>query len=368
MQGGHNLFAYAENNPIKYNDPSGMSPDETTYGIWDEEAQECREVSSIEFEMETDEPPPAELGEPPTSVRYRPARRRPPHDRAPVRRRSSPAPPPPVSPPDTTLYVSEGFFYRQWMTAARESENPGNPMWVRGTFMVLGAISGLVALPEEYLVRPLANTPYTVHNAGIGIGEHTGRAYLLSQQGEYAEATVEGLEAFVDFSEGFVSAASVAAPMTARGGTAPTGSPTAPAHARGQFNARNISQGGGVNCAECVYNFEASARAGRRVRTQLSGGGARTYLPEHLRRLRSVGSNPTVLRRTFRSREAVVRALQGRPVGTRFSIWANRGGGRVGHVWAGHIDSSGAVRFFEAQTQRGAPRWTGYRSFNVIIH
>jgi hypothetical protein len=65
----------------------------------------------------------------------------------------------------------------------------------------------------EELVRGVLNVPYAVENAGIGIGEHIGRAYLWAQQDEYAEATVDVLQSVVDFSTGFNSAASVAVPV-----------------------------------------------------------------------------------------------------------------------------------------------------------
>jgi RHS repeat-associated protein len=130
-------------------------------------------------------------------------------------------PPPPVSPPDTTLYVSQGAAYSSYQTAAREVDNPDNPWYVRGTMFVLGVAVTPLALAEEYIARPIANIPYVVHNSGIGIGEHSGRAYLWAQQGEYGEATVEGLHVVKDASTGFVAAASVAAPLASRGASAP---------------------------------------------------------------------------------------------------------------------------------------------------
>jgi hypothetical protein len=86
---------------------------------------------------------------------------------------------------------------------------------------VLGVAVTPLALAEEYIARPIANIPYVVHNSGIGIGEHSGRAYLWAQQGEYGEATVEGLHVVKDASTGFVAAASVAAPLASRGASAP---------------------------------------------------------------------------------------------------------------------------------------------------
>jgi hypothetical protein len=109
--------------------------------------------------------------------------------------------------------VPQGFAYTQYQAAEREFANPDNPLWARGVFFVLGVAAGPFALAEEYIARPIVNIPYTVQNAGIGIGEHLGRAYLWSEQGEYGEATVEVLHSVVNFSSGFNSAATVAVPV-----------------------------------------------------------------------------------------------------------------------------------------------------------
>ena len=45
--------------------------------------------------------------------------------------------------------------------------------------------------------------------------------YLWAQQGEYGEATVEGLHVVKDASTGFVAAPLVAAPLASRGASAP---------------------------------------------------------------------------------------------------------------------------------------------------
>ena len=85
-------------------------------------------------------------------------------------------------------------------------------MGARIGFGVLAVVSAPVAGAEE-LVRGVANVPYAVENAGIGMGEHLGRASLWVQQGEYGEATVDVLSSIVDFSGGFNAAASIAAPV-----------------------------------------------------------------------------------------------------------------------------------------------------------
>jgi hypothetical protein len=123
------------------------------------------------------------------------------------------APPPPVSPTDYTLYVPQGALYSAREDAIREVDNSDNAWYVRSGFFVLGLLATPVALAEEYVARPIMNVPFAVHNAGIGIGEHAGRAYLWSQQGETGEATVEVLEGVVSFSHGFVAAGSVAIPV-----------------------------------------------------------------------------------------------------------------------------------------------------------
>jgi hypothetical protein len=146
-----------------------------------------------------------------------------------------------------------------------------------------------------------------------------------------------------------------------------TASPGAPAASRGAFNARNVAQGGNVNCSECVTNFEASAQAGTRVRVQIPGGNAPAFLSEHMRRLSSVGANPRLLPVTYSNQWGVTSALSKFPPGTRFSVWASRGAGQVGHVFAGQIDATGVVQFIETQVQAQVG-WSGYTSFRIIIH
>jgi hypothetical protein len=78
---------------------------------------------------------------------------------------------------------------------------------------VLGSAATPLALAEEYLARPITNVPFVMHNAGIGIGEHAGRAYLWAQQDEYGEATLEGLHVVQDTSQGIVAGLSVGMPV-----------------------------------------------------------------------------------------------------------------------------------------------------------
>jgi len=149
-------------------------------------------------------------------------------------------PPPPVSAPDQTLYVPEGFVHAQFRAAHQEAANPDNSLAARAGMFALGTLAFPLAMAEEYIVRPIANIPYTVHNAGRSIGEHTARAVLFARQGETGEATVEGLHAIQSFSEGFVAAGSVAAPLASR---AAGGANVA--RNTGQQNAHNIVYKGG---------------------------------------------------------------------------------------------------------------------------
>lgn len=215
---GVNLYRYARNDPVLVTDPTG------TQGIWDEEQQVCR---------------PEEFGDAdvaimvsgtPSGVAVVPKKR--PHPPVPPSASSTSreiSAPPAVSPTDYTLYVPQGFLYTQRQEAVREVENPDNPWYVRGGMFVLGSLVTPLALAEEYIVRPTMNIPFVVHNAGIGIGEHIGRAYLWQQQGETGEAVVESLEAIENFSVGFVTLGLVAEPFAARG---PSGSVASAAESR----------------------------------------------------------------------------------------------------------------------------------------
>jgi len=152
-----------------------------------------------------------------------------------------------------------------------------------------------------------------------------------------------------------------------------SGSPNGPAYNRGPFNPRN--QPNPQNCSECVVNFEASARQGGR--TRLTFGDRPTSMPEHMRRLNQVGANPRVISQNgispmaFQDSAAVVNQLQNQNLnpGSRFTIWGNRGTGEVGHVFAGHVDGAGNIRFFETQTNRSTVNWNdGFENFNIILH
>lgn len=208
---GPNLYRYARGSPLVFNDPQGTDPPLANTG----DPTDPRNFVDFESYRVAN---PSQPGDVVHQV-WDEAQRVPTASGGPATPRATEPrgrviePPPPVSPPDTTLYVPQGFAYTQYQAADREWQNPDNPLWARGVFFTLGVLAGPFALAEEYIGRPLANIPYTVHNAGIGIGEHAGRAYLWSQQDEYGEATLEGLHVVRDASTGFVAAASVAAPV-----------------------------------------------------------------------------------------------------------------------------------------------------------
>jgi RHS repeat-associated protein len=119
---------------------------------------------------------------------------------------------PPLSPTTTTL--EQGYLYERYQEAKRAADNPNNSWFQRIVSGGLAIVSSPVALAEEYLVRQPVNQ---FVNAGTRAGEHAARAYLLSQQGETAEAFVEGLNATVNASVGFVTGASLAAPAAGAG-------------------------------------------------------------------------------------------------------------------------------------------------------
>ena len=95
-----------------------------------------------------------------------------------------------MSAPDTSLYVSPGVLEAHWAAAARDVMNPNNPEWARwliGGLMLLA--SPVVGAEQAY--RGILNIPYVLENAPQQFVEHIGRAYLWTQQGEYAEAAAE---------------------------------------------------------------------------------------------------------------------------------------------------------------------------------
>jgi len=207
INAGINFYAYVKNNPIMQLDSTGTEGE--TCGVWDEEsltcyAEECPIVSTPQDEA----PPPST----PPGVRVRRRSAQPPTPPTPAGGTVI-EPPPPVSPTDYTLYVPEGVLYTQYKAAQREVDNSDNPWYTRAGFFVLGTLSAPVALAEEYVARPLTNVPFVMHNAGRGIGEHTGRAVLWAEQGETGEAFLEGLHAVKATSEGMVAGLSVGAPV-----------------------------------------------------------------------------------------------------------------------------------------------------------
>lgn len=123
------------------------------------------------------------------------------------------AAPPQVSGTDYTLYVPQGVAYTQYQAALRDAGNSGNPLWARGVLYGLATLLSPLALAEEYLARPICNVPFVMHNAGMQIGEHSARAYLWAQQGEYGEMTVDILEATKSGAEGFNAGLSIGMPV-----------------------------------------------------------------------------------------------------------------------------------------------------------
>lgn len=207
INAGVNLYSYVINNPIIQLDSSGT--DGETCGVWDEESMTCyAEQCPIRSNPDAEVPPSST----PPNVRIR--RRPAPTPPAPEQSRGMVIEPaPPVSPTDYTLHIPQGFAYTQYQTADREWQNPDNPIWARVTFLTLGVLAAPYALAEEYVSRPILNVPFVMHNAGKGIGEHTGRAVFWADQGEYAEAALEGLHVMRDTSFGIVAGLSVAAPV-----------------------------------------------------------------------------------------------------------------------------------------------------------
>jgi hypothetical protein len=79
---------------------------------------------------------------------------------------------------------------------------------------VLAAAASIPAAAEEWIARPIANVPFTIQNAGTGIGEHSARAYLWAQQGETGEAVLESLHAVVSTTQGINAGLSVGIPLS----------------------------------------------------------------------------------------------------------------------------------------------------------
>lgn len=119
---------------------------------------------------------------------------------------------PSLSPTNYALYVPEGYAIRAYNTAAREMANPDNPAWQRGV-MGLGAFATAPLGLAEEVLRGIFNVPFTVHNAGISMGERSARAVQRVQSGDYQGAVLESLYVVRDGSTGFVAAGTVAVPV-----------------------------------------------------------------------------------------------------------------------------------------------------------
>jgi RHS repeat-associated protein len=224
---GPSMYSYAKNNPIRMSDPSGTQATGTVdadlnyvekgpgYSATRSAADNYESPTYSFDELDLSQPAPVckTTDDKTTEDKKTDAKSTTPATAKPRGSAGhSISPPPPVSPPDMTLYVPKGYIATQYDEAIRGMEDSSNPLWARATFGVLATLAAPLAGAEE-LARGVLNTPYAVENAGIGIGEHIGRAYLWAQQGEYAEATVDSLQSIVDFSTGFNAAASVALPV-----------------------------------------------------------------------------------------------------------------------------------------------------------
>jgi RHS repeat-associated protein len=214
LRSGLNFYAYCSDNPIAMRDPKGT--DGEVCGVYDEDQQVCRtepcQPASIGPEVPT--PAPNSPTAPRPRIRVQPRRLPPPPPPPPPPVHQPPPPPPPVSPIDYTLYINHGVIWNQYTEALREAGESRNSYVARGTLYVLAGLAAPLAGAEEYIGRPLANVPFMVHNAGIKIGEHIGRAYLWSQQGETGEAIVESLEAVKSTSQGIVAGLSWGIPIS----------------------------------------------------------------------------------------------------------------------------------------------------------
>jgi hypothetical protein len=125
-----------------------------------------------------------------------------------------PEPVPPISPLDTTLYVGPGSFETQFNAAIAGMHDPENSPEESGAWLLLALGVAIPGSAEELSRRFVVNLPFTAHNAGRRLGEHSARAAEFSARGQTEEVVVETLESVVSFSEGFVALGSIAAPIS----------------------------------------------------------------------------------------------------------------------------------------------------------
>jgi hypothetical protein len=92
------------------------------------------------------------------------------------------------------------YYYSQ---ALRDAFDPETPAWARGVLAFLAVFAAPAAAAEE-MSRSLING---VLKAGIGTGEHLGRAWMWAEQDEPAEAVADLLHSIVNFAEGFLQLA-----------------------------------------------------------------------------------------------------------------------------------------------------------------
>ncbi len=371
---GPNLYRYSKNNPVMYNDPAGTDPPYANDGdatnplnfstfesyraanaaqpenvVWDVWSEAySNDPSALSSQLE--EPTPTNQ----------------------VRSQSTGRviePPPPVSPTDYSLYVPQGALYSQYQAAAREVDNSDNSWGIRATFFVLGLAAGPLALAEEYVARPITNVPFVMHNAGIGIGEHAGRAYLWAQQDEPLEATVEVLHAIQDTSEGMVAGLSVGIPVAGaiESRLAASTTTTVTTESSVTYGAPRANTGAGVTAAGeqvCYVNCPfVSAASSSSVPLTSSQTASMTGMAEGRLSLSGVGqlwegmglgaSTPTA---SFTSRQAALSYMNSLPRNTRFMVayeW-QVGTQTGGHVITGGVGRLGGTFFRDNQT------WSGF--------
>lgn len=119
-------------------------------------------------------------------------------------------PPPEVSPPDNTLYMGAPKIPALQAEMERMMNDPGENWGTRLAAGVLGTAVVPAAVIDRFIINPAINAPWTVHNAGIRIGEHAARAVAFAEHGDGWAVAIEGASLVESAAEGFDAAASVA--------------------------------------------------------------------------------------------------------------------------------------------------------------
>lgn len=137
---------------------------------------------------------------------------------------------------------------------------------------------------------------------------------------------------------------------------------------RGPFSPRSGSNSA-YNCSEAVCNYEASARAGYRVRLQYTNGDQTVNLERHMLRLTQLGASPTILG-TYTHRIGLNNTLAKLPQGTRFSVVGTYKEDGKKHVWAGQITYPGQVSYIDPQSGEtvNANYLNRFSEFQVVTH